>query len=169
MKEEVSEVWGKELSGSWGTWGWSFNEFSILGGVWVFILAAWGFRDYLSQSETNPTIALKILWGSMRTKHQKLSFRILQGNRTREMRRERRVGRQEGEGKGRRRGGEERREGRRERRRKRDTRDLVCVCVCMFIVVCVRVHVCLHVHMYMCVCTSMYMCMHNYMCESACT
>lgn len=154
MKEEVSEVWGKELSGSWGAWGWSFNEFSILGDVWVFILAAWGFRDYLSQSETNPTIALKILWGSMRTKHQKLSFRILQGNRTREMRRERRVGRQEGGGKGRRRGGEERREGRRERRRKRDTRDLVCVCV--------YVHSCVCEGTCVSPCAYVYVCMYKY-------
>jgi hypothetical protein len=117
-------------------------------------LAAWGFRDYLSQSETNPTIALKILWGSMRTKHQKLSFRILQGNRTREMRRERRVGRQEGGGKGRRRGGEERREGRRERRRKRDTRDLVCVCV--------YVHSCVCEGTCVSPCANVYVCMYKY-------
>lgn len=60
--------------------------------VWIFILGAWGIGSHSSQSETNPTIALDNFLGKLEGKHQKLFFRILQGNITREVGRERRAG-----------------------------------------------------------------------------
>lgn len=92
--EEISEQQGWEVPGSWGA---GVLRLKLLGvlypwWVWIFILGAWGIRSHSSQSETNPTIAFDSSLGKLKDKHQKLFFRILQGNITREMGREGRAG-----------------------------------------------------------------------------